>query len=46
MSNSSGITTLTKRLAAIFNFVKKICSALETILGFFTGIKGEHTGSL
>ena len=46
MFNSSGITTSTERLAAILNFVKKICSTPGKTLGLFTGIKGGHTGSL
>ena len=43
MSNSSGITTSTWRLAAILNFVKKRMFRLGGTLGLFTGNKGGHS---
>ena len=44
MSNSSGITTLIKRLMAIVNFVKKRMFCSGETLGLLRCIKGGHTG--
>ena len=43
MSNSSGITTSTWRLAAILNFVKKRMFRSGETLGLFTGNKEGHS---
>ena len=43
MSNSSGITISTWRLAAIFNFVKKRYFRSWETLRLFTGNKGGHS---